>query len=318
LVKDKGRLKKMNVLLLGGHGFVGQWIPPLAKEKGYSLTIRSRRDGLDLTNLTLVEDALARLSPEVIINCAAHVGSVHYVSKYAATVVDENMRMILNIYRAAQKVIPKVKIINPISNCSYPGESDIQVESEWFNGPVHKSVYSYGNPRRMIGVISECYAMEHQINTVNYIFPNSYGPGDYTDTQKTHALNGMIMRMIQAKWKKDALFEIWGTGRPEREWIFVKDIARMLVHGVEGDNQMITPINIAQNKAYAIRETAELIKDAVGFKGELVYNTQYQDGAFRKILDDQVFRKKYPAFKFTDIREGIKETVAYYEKVLGE
>ncbi len=305
----------MKILILGGHGFVGKNVVEILKDSEHKIFPLSRRDGLDLTNYDLTKKYFSEIKPDVIIDCAAHVGSLHYVTEFAADIVDDNTQMILNLYRAVKEVCPKVKVINPISNCSYPGDADIQIESEWWNGPVHKSVWSFANSKRMWVVISECYAMQYNIKTINFLVPNAYGPGDYTDPNKTHALNGMITRMLQAKREKLPAFEIWGTGKPTREWIYVKDMAKMLAGAIEMKKSQIDPINIAQNKAYSIRETAEIIKELTGYSGKLVFNTKYQDGASTKRLDDKLFRSKYPNFTFTDIYKGIKETINYYKAV---
>lgn len=306
----------MKILVLGGHGFVGRNVVKVLEGSDHEVFPLSRRDGLDLTDLASTTEQFSKARPDVIINCAAHVGSLHYVTEYAADVVNDNMRIILNLYAAIKEVCPNVKIINPISNCSYPGDATIQVESEWWNGPVHKSVWSFANPKRMWVVVSECYAIQYHIQTINFLIANSYGPGDYTDPNKTHALNGMIIRMLQAKKDRLPEFEIWGTGKPTREWIYVKDMARMLVNAVDMDGSQIEPVNIAQNKAYPIRETAEMIKKLTDYSGKLVFNTDYQDGAPTKRLDDRLFRSKFPDFSFMDIYEGIKETIKYYQQAL--
>ena len=307
----------MKILIPGGHGFVGKTVVEILKDSEHEIFPLSRRDGLDLTSYDLARKYFSEIQPDVIVNCAAHVGSLHYVTQFAADVVHDNMQMILNIYKMVAEVCPVAKVINPISNCSYPGDANIQIESEWWSGPVHDSVLAYGNTRRMIYVISKCYEMQHNISSINFLAPNSYGPGDYTDPNKTHALNGMIIRMLQAKKEGQKEFEIWGTGKPTREWIYVKDLARMLCNAVDFEDELVYPINIAQNRAYSIKETAEMIKELIGYEGKLVFNTRYQDGAPVKVLGDRLFREKFPEFKFTDIREGIKETVKYYKSELG-
>lgn len=306
----------MKILIPGGHGFVGKNVAEILKDSKYEIFPLLRRDGFDLRNYALTKRYLEKIQPDTIINCAAHIGSLHYVTEYAADVMDDNMQIILNLYRAVKEICPNAKVINPISNCSYPGDANIQTESEWWNGPVHKSVWSFANSRRMWVVVAECYAMQYDIKTINFLVPNAYGPGDYIDPNKTHALNGMIIRMLKAKKQALPEFEIWGTGKPTREWIYVRDLTRMLVDAVEMKKSQAYPINIAQNKAYSIRETAEIIKELIGYNGRLVFNTKYQDGAPIKKLDDRLFRSKYPNFIFTDIYKGVKETINYYQKVL--
>jgi len=195
-------IKDKKVCITGGHGFVGKNVVEILKNHKYEIFPLSRRDGLDLTDNDITKKYFKKIKPDVIINCAAHVGSLHYVTEYAADVVDDNTQMILNLYRAVKEFCPKAKVINLISNCSYPGDVDIQIESEWWNGAVHKSVWSFANSKRMWVVVSECYSMQYNIKTINFLVPNAYGPRDYIDPNKTHALNGMIIRMIKAKRNK--------------------------------------------------------------------------------------------------------------------
>ncbi len=307
----------MKILVLGGHGFVGKSVMELLKKTSHEAIPLSRRDGLDIRDYTATVKTFETIKPDVIVNCAAHVGSLHYVTTFAADVMDDNVQMTLNLYRAVKNVCPRSKIINPIANCSYPGNVAIQVESEWWSGPVHPSVISFGNARRFLGAISECYAIQFGLRSVNFLVPGVYGPGDYTDATKTHALTGLILRMLKAHNESAPEFEIWGTGRPSREWIYVEDLARMFIRAIDSIENQIHPVNIAQNKGYSIREAAEIVKQNIGYHGTLVYNTKYPDGAMSKVLDNKLFLSKFPDFVFTPMDKGIRETIRYYKKVLG-
>lgn len=306
----------MKILVLGGHGFIGQNLMNALRKTEHEAHPISRRDGIDLIDYTSVEKCFSVMIPDAIINCAAHVGSVHYVTTYASDVIYDNVQMALNLYRAAAKVCPNARIINPLSNCSYPGDSDIQREEDWWANEVHNSVFAYGNAKRFIYVISKCYEKQNGIISINFLIPNTFGPGDSTDPDKTHALNGLIIRMIKTERQGDKEFEIWGTGSPIREWAYVDDVVNILIEGLTIGENLIYPVNLSQNKGYTIKESAELIADSVGFKGKLTFNTAYQDGAPIKILDDARFRKLFPDFKFFDHQKGIDETVKYYKSVL--
>jgi len=306
----------MKILVLGGHGFVGASVVKQLKEMSCEVIPLSRRDGLDLLDLKCTEEYFSSIQPDTIINCAAHGGSLHYVTEFAGNVIYDNMQMTLNLYEATKNICLNTKIINPLSNCSYPGIAEIQTESDWLNGEVHDSVFSYGNSKRFIYVISGNYKKQYGINTINFLVPNTFGPGDYTDPNKTHALNGMIIRMINAQRNKEQSFEIWGTGKPIREWAYIEDVAKILIKGIRLDEDLVYPVNIAQNKGYSIKETAEFIAESVEFKGKLLFNTKYQDGAPIKVLNDEKFRIIFPGYKFFYHSEGIKETVKYYNKIL--
>ena len=218
----------MKILVLGGHGFVGTRLVTTLMRSHQDVIPVSREDGVDLDNYISTENCFIETEPDIVINCAAHVGNVNYVTKYASEIINDNVQMALNIYKAAAKVCPRVRIINPLSNCSYPGDSKIQEESEWLVNEVHDSVFSYGNSKRIIYIISKCYNNQFGIDTINFLIPNTFGPGDSTDTNKTHALNGMIVRMFNAHMKDEPKFEIWGSGNPIREWAYIDDVVNAL------------------------------------------------------------------------------------------
>jgi GDP-L-fucose synthase len=308
----------MNILVLGGNGFFGKSLVKAFNNSDHKVVALSRKNGTDLTDYKLTEKSFQTVQPDIIYNCAAHVGGLHYVSNLHATIAHDNILMSLNLYKAAKEVCPGARIINPLSNCSYQGEAEIYAESEWLEGQVHSSVYSYGNAKRFLYILARCYASEFGIKTQNFLIPNAFGPGDSTDPNKVHALNGMIIRMIQAQISGNDEFEIWGTGTPIREWIYVEDVATLLKIALTLDVELNYPVNLAQQQGYSIRESAELIAKAVGFKGKLVFRTEYQDGAPKKILDAQKFRQIFPNYQFTDHYQGICNTVEYYRSRINE
>tara|TARA_Y100000592_G_scaffold97804_2_gene169355 strand:- start:162 stop:1151 length:990 start_codon:yes stop_codon:yes gene_type:complete len=329
----------MKVLVLGSTGFIGknlvsrlenftEWNGDIGhvfpawpdhhflSDAPLILSGASLSTGVDLRDYSQARDCIESFDPDLIYNLASHGGSLHYVKEKAADVIGDNIQMTINIYRALRETNKlDTKIIQPFSNCSYPGESSIQNESGWLNGDVHESIFSFGNSKRTIYYISKCYNMQYGINTVNLLLPNTYGPGDSTDPNHTHALNGMIIRMLQAKKAGDSEFVVWGTGTPVREWCYVDDFSKAMVLSNKFEN-MIEPINIGQTKGYSIAESAYLIKDACGFEGDIKFDTKYPDGAATKILDGGRLRENFNNFQFYDHQQGIINTVKYYEDKL--
>lgn len=306
----------MKIVILDSNSIFGKSLTKLLAKSSHQVILLSLKNDINLINLEKTKKVFASVTPDVIYNFASYGGGLHYVSEYAADVVHRNMQMVLNLYRAVSSVCPSTRIVNTLANCSYPGDSDIQKETEWFAGEVHKSVYGYGNVKRMQYVLSYCYKQQYGMRSLNLIIPNHYGPGDYTDPARVHAINGMIIRMIKAKREGKGEFEIWGTGKPVREWGYIDDIVSVLLKGLTIKEDLTYPVNIAQNKGYSIGESAKMIAKAVSFKGKLLFNTKYQDGAPKKILDNRRFKQLFPKFKFTGHYEGILKTVRYYESVL--
>jgi GDP-L-fucose synthase len=303
------------VALLGGAGFAGRNVFNALCASGITVRVFSRKTGCNLLDLPTAWEKLNSFCPDIIINCAAHVGSVNYVTDFAADVVDVNMRIILNTYKIAQQM-KKVIVINPIANCGYPGTMDIYEERGLWNGPIHPSVLSYGSTRRMMLVLSQCYFNQYGVHSVNLIVPNMFGPYDSTNPNKTHALNALIIKFVHAE--KDCLpeVEVWGTGKPIREWLYVKDFAEFVRHVIESKEYLPEPVNIAQNCGYSVSEIVNIIKSQVGFAGEITYNKRYQDGSPKKVMDDRYFRQRFPDFKFTDFETGIMETIEFYKGIL--
>lgn len=296
---------------------MGKNIRDVFENSNYEMFYESRKTGFNLDDYNNTFEKLSNIKPDVIIYAAAHVGSINYVSKYSADVINDNTQMYLNLYKAVSILNKDIVIINPISNCSYPGIIDVQHEEMWWDGPIHESVESYGTPKKLGFVLSECYRKQYGIKTINLIVPNAYGPNDYVDEQKTHAMNGIIMRMIKSQRNVDNEFSIWGTGTPIREWVYMPDMARIMKEIIDNKRyDLPNPINIGQENGVSIKESVEMAKEILGYDVDLVFDTTKQDGAPIKILGNKIFKQEFPNFQFTKVEDGIKETIKYYKDKL--
>jgi len=306
------------ILILGGFGFMGKNLNQIFKNSEYQIFNESRRTNCDMTHLDHLIDKIQEIQPDIIINAAAHVGSIAYVTKYAGDVARDNSLMYINLYEAVSQVNKNIIIINPISNCSYPGIIDIQHEENWWDGAIHQSVESYGTPKKLGYILSECYKRQFDIKTVNLIIPNSYGPEDYLDEERTHAMNGIIMRMLKAKSSNSKQFVIWGTGSPVREWIYMLDVANIIKQIVDDKmfDALPNPINLGQQQGTSILETVHTVKNLLKYDVEIVQDITKQDGAPIKILGNKQFKQFFPDFQFTDYASGIQNTINYYNGLL--
>jgi GDP-L-fucose synthase len=306
----------MRVLVLGGHGFAGRSVVKALQSVGHDVVVASRRDGLDLTVLDQTLEWFTTTRPDVVVNCAALVGSLHFVTERAAEVVDTNLRMLTNVYRALAERLPHAVLLQPVANCAFPGELTLYREQDLWSGPIHRSVLSYGSTRRMMTVLAECYAMQHKVRTVTLYTPNMYGPFDSPDPNKAHALNALCARVVKAHISGEDI-TAWGTGSPVREWLYAGDFARVVaeVIGSLGDPRWDTPFNIGQKDGLSISALLDLVIASSGYQGNVHWNRDMPDGAPRKVMDDTLFRQQLPDFEFTPLAEGIDQTVAWYRQI---
>jgi GDP-L-fucose synthase len=305
------------ILILGGFGFMGKNLNEVFKNSNYQIFNESRRTSCDITDYNMLKNKISDINPDIIIHAAAHVGSIAYVNKYSADVVHDNTLMYVNLYKAVCEVNKNILIINPISNCSYPGIIDVQHEEKWWDGSIHESVESYGNPKKMGFIISECYRKQHNIKTVNLIMANAYGPNDYLDEQRTHAMNGIIMRMIKSQNNNEKDFVVWGTGSPIREWIYMPDMTRLIKKIIDEEIfDLPNPINIGQEDGISIIDSVYQVKNLLHYDVNVIKDTTKQDGAPIKVLGKKIFREYFTDFVFTNYEEGIRETIKYYKKLI--
>jgi GDP-L-fucose synthase len=308
----------MAILVLGSTGFAGTNICNILRENSLEFEGVSRSNGVDLRQTETTVMLLEKIKPAFIINAAAHVGSLNYVTEKAADVIIDNSKMVMAMYEAAARVCPETIIINPIANCAYPGNLDVYEEDKWQLGGVHRSVLSYGSARRFMWAVGECFAMQYGIKTISLLTPNMYGTYDSPDPNKAHALNALVSKFVKAEMTGQKEIEVWGTGFAIREWLYAKDFARIILYIIKNPHiqKLLTePVNMGQNFGLNVRELINLIQKNFAYSGSVYYNTEKPDGAPKKVMDNKRFREYFPNFEFTDFDNGIKETIQYYKEI---
>jgi GDP-L-fucose synthase len=307
----------MKIAILGANGFVGTNVAETLQSYGFDIFKVSRHNGYDLTKLEDNTRYLKSYQPDIIINCAAHVGSLNYVTEFAADVISDNTKMISNLYESVRLLNPSIIILQPLANCAYPASAVTYKEEEFWNGPLHPSVKSYGFTRRLMWTMAECYKMQYGIKSVNLVTPNMYGPHDSTDPNKAHALNALVSKFVKAIHTKQQGVEIWGTGVAVREWLFSGDFSRIVLNVLKepGSDKFNEPVNIAQEYGLSVKELIDLILKYVPYTGNIWYNSAKPDGAPRKVMDKSRFEKIFPDFEFTSFQKGIEATAEYYQSV---
>lgn len=247
----------------------------------------------------------------MIVNCAAHVGGIAYGLENQKSIFNDNLEMMINIFRFASEM--KAFLINPISNCAYPGHLNEFKEENFWDGPLDKSVQVYGEVRRLTLIASAAYRSDSSLRTLNICFPNLYGPGDHKDPKRAHALGALANKFVNAARLESNEVVVWGSGRPVREWLYIDDavsaIEKCILLEVESDL-----LNIGCGKGISITDLAEILALESGFKGQIVYDKAKPDGDLMKIMNSDISKKLLNWSPSTSLKDGIKKTIAWYQQ----
>lgn len=299
----------MKILLVGSGGFLGNHVKTILNNEYDTFEITGKKQ-IDITKYDKLDKYLSKLKPDIIINCAAFVGGISYGYKYPARMLYENSTMAINLYRASQKNKVK-KLINPISNCAYPRNLTTYKEENFFDGPPDDSVYNYGIAKRLFVQLGKSFYQEKNFSSVNVVVSNMYGPNDHFDIERSHALGAIIKKVHDAKINNYKEVELWGTGKPIREWLYVDDGAKALIKSIhlESGHHFF---NVGVEKGISILELAEIIKDKIGWDGKFVLDTSKPDGVLEKKVDGTRGEEKLNWKPETSLIDGIQTTVNWY------
>ena len=298
------------ILVTGCTGFLGKRVCRQLKSKGIPYLGTSRQTGLDLRDRQAMLAFFKDKKPSQVLNCAAFVGGIQFGYKHPAELFHNNLQMTLNLLEAAH--MNKVqRIVNPISNCAYPSAATFFKEDEFWDGPLHESVMVYGFVRKASWVGAWAFAKQYDLDVVNLILSNMYGPEDHFEEERSHALGALIMKMVRAKETAQKQVIVWGSGKPVREWLHVDDGAEAMVRALEVA-PTIEPINIGIGKGISIFEMAILIKELVGYEGELVLDPSKPDGAPYKTVDGSRGAKHFGWSPERDFKQGVAEAIQWY------
>ena len=189
----------MKILIIGSGGFLGSHIlKKLKNSSSFEVIEIQGKNQLDITNFQDLNNYLSINKPEIVINCAAFVGGIAYGYKYPAQMLHLNSTMALNLYNASHLNNVK-KLINPISNCAYPGSLKVYKEDQFFLGPPDDSVYNYGISKRLYVQLGKSFFDEFSFSSVNVVISNMYGPNDHFDEERSHALGAIIKKVLTQK-----------------------------------------------------------------------------------------------------------------------
>ncbi|MBK7939239.1 MAG: NAD-dependent epimerase/dehydratase family protein [Lewinellaceae bacterium] len=302
----------MKIAVTGATGFLGKRVVKKLRERGDEPIVTSRSLGVDLRDYAQTIDFFQREKPEILLNCASFVGGIQFGYKYPVDLFENNLLMNVNLLKAARESGIK-RIVNPISNCVYPAKASLFKEEEIWDGPMHESVLVYGFVRKAFWVGSWASHRQYGLDVINIVLSNMYGPEDHFEEERSHALGALIMKFVEAKRKNQPFVNVWGSGKPVREWMHVDDGAEAMIRSI-GMPATEDFVNIGIGQGISVIEMCELIKEITGYQGEIQLDPSKPDGAAYKTVDgtrgEQMLGWK-PAIPF---REGVALAIRWYEE----
>ena len=298
------------ILVTGNTGFLGKRVCRLLDKLQMPHLGVARVNGPDLRDRRETLNFFAQKRPTYVLNCAAYVGGIKFGFLHPAKLFHDNLHMSLNLLEASHTYQVK-RFVNPISNCSYPGRATLFREDEFWDGAMHESVLVYGLARKASWVGAWAYAKQYDLDVINLILSNMYGPEDHFEEERSHALGALVMKIVKAKQLGMHQVNVWGSGKPVREWLHVDDGAEAMVRALSVA-PCIQPINIGVGKGISIINTAKIIKELVSYKGDLVLDTSKPDGAMHKIMDCSLGAEHFGWSPQRKFKQGIAETIQWY------
>lgn len=308
------------IFVAGHNGLVGTSITKALLSKGYTNLLLKTRSELDLTDALKVENFFQKEKPEYVFLAAAKVGGIVANNTYRADFIYQNLTIQNNIiYSAYKNKVKKLLFLG--SSCIYPKNSPQPMKEEY----LLTDTLEYTNEPYAIAKIAglkmcEAFNLQYGCNFVSVMPTNLYGENDNFDLNTSHVLPALIRKFYEAKINGSTSVVVWGSGKPRREFLHSSDMAEACIYVMEnidfnklsnGNEIRNTHINIGYGSDVSIAELASLIKNIVGFDGEIIYDNSKPDGTYQKLLDTSKLNALgwKPKIK---LEEGIKKVFEWY------
>jgi GDP-L-fucose synthase len=304
VTKLKNFLNMSKILVTGGSGLVGKHLQKILPNAFYL----SSKD-CDLTNITQVKWLISSYQPDIVVHLAARVGGIQDNIKYPADYFDDNILINTNIVKVCKDHDVK-RFIGILSTCIYPSvvENYPMTEEDLFIGPPPPSNFSYGYAKRCLAVQIDAY--NKQFGTkYNYLIPcNLYG--DYDNLHNDSKMHFITALLNKIKNAKDNKLNLLGTGKPLRQFMYASDLADIIKLVISND--ITENFNVAPDFNYSINEMAKIALEVTEKDYEIIYDRPDLDGQFRKDVSNKRLLEIFPHFKFTGLKEGLKQV---YDKI---
>lgn len=304
-------MEKGSKIYVAGHtGLVGAALLRKLREEGYENVITRTRKELDLTRQAPVEEFFEAEKPDYVFLAAARVGGIYANSTYPAEFIYENLAIQTNVIHSAYlNGVRKLLFLG--TGCAYPRECPQPMKEEYLMcGPLEPTNVAFGTAKIAGEIMCQSYDRQYGVNFIVAVPTNLYGPGDNFDPKDSHVIPALMRRFHEAKESGTPSVTVWGTGSPQREFMYVDDCAEACIFLM---NNYDSPelINVGTGEGCTIKELAETVKDVVGYEGKLEFDATKPDGAPLKMLDSSKLHAM--GFKHrTSLREGMERMYRWF------
>lgn len=289
-------------LVTGGTGMVGSAI---------KADLKIGRKDCNLNDWNEVNAFFGKHKPEEMVHCAAKVGGVWANMHQKGDFFRENILMNTFIIEAARLHGVK-RLLAFLSTCVFPDKVEYPLSADKVHlGPPHTSNDAYAYAKRMVDVQLRAYREQYGLEYISVIPTNIYGPNDLFDLKNGHVVPALIHRCFLAREKGEDL-EVWGTGKPLREFIYSEDVAKLTEWALENYTDP-EPLIFSTSEEISIKNLVEMVVELLNFKGKLIWLSDKPDGQFRKPSDNSKIKELMPSFQFTPVYEGLKKTIEWFE-----
>lgn len=306
-------LNGKRIVVTGGAGFLGKAVCDRLRDHTPSAVFTPRKKQYDLTEQVDVRRMLDELKPDVIVHLAAVVGGIGANRENPGRYFYENGIMgIMLMEEARKRGVSKYVTVGTI--CSYPKFTPVPFkEDDLWAGYPEETNAPYGIAKKALLVQGQSYRQQYGFNAITLLPVNLYGPGDNFDPASSHVIPALIKKVIDAREAKLPFIEAWGTGTASREFLYVDDAAEGIVRATVNYNEA-DPVNLGSGMEITIKQLTELICELGNYRGEIRWDATKPDGQPRRCLDVSRAKKRFGFEAKTDFREGLKQTIAWYEK----
>jgi len=301
----------MKVLVFGSSGLVGSSLKRvLGKSKTFENIFFSSRKDTDLSSVISTKNTISDFKPNIIINAAAKVGGIVANNTQRTSFLLENLKINMNILESLME-INNTKVINLGSSCIYPLNAKNPIsEDEFMNGKLEPTNSPYAMAKITAIELGNAIKNEYGHTVINLMPTNLYGPNDNFSEQDSHVIPGLLRKMHEAKINNDNVFNIWGSGLPLREFLYVDDLAKAIKFIIE-ESIEDELINVGSGKEISILELSKKIQNTVNYLGDLQFDKTMPDGNPRKLLDSSKINS-FGWYSETDLDTGLKNTYDWF------